>query len=99
MNFIFNDAAANYDQDGKFRSNLEEVATFSLTRNRNVGAWVRIDLQTGIVERKVSHQRAEQNILLVPKTFEFDVLNHQILTYGVLGPQEIFGYIELQNKP
>lgn len=99
LNFIFNDAAANYDQDGKFRSNLEEVATFSLTRNRNVGAWVRIDLQTGSVERKVSHQRAEQNILLVPKTFEFDALNHQILTYGVLGPQEIYGYIELQTKP
>lgn len=97
--FIFNDASANYDPNGQFKQDLEEVATFSLARNRNVGALVRIDMQTGAIERRISHERAAQNILLVPKAFEIDRLNQQILTFGVLGPQEIFGYIELQTKP
>ena len=99
VNFIFNDTQVNYDENGNFKNNLKEVSTFSLSRNRNVGAWVRIDLQTGQMQRQVSHERATENILLVPKAFEFDFINKGIYTYGVLGPQEKFGYIRLQTNP
>lgn len=99
FNFIFNDAASNYDQGGQFRQGLEEVNAFSLSRNRNVGAVVRIDLENGQMSRSISHQRSEKNILLVPKAFEFDALRNGIITYGVLGPQEIFGHIQLITKP
>jgi hypothetical protein len=37
--------------------------------------------------------------LLIPKAFEFDIKNRGIYTYGVLGPQEKFGYIRLQTTP
>jgi hypothetical protein len=99
LNFIFNDTETNYDENGVFKEGLKEVATFSLSKNKNVGAWVRIDIQTGQMQRQVSHERATENILLIPKAFEFDLQNRGIYTYGVLGPQEKFGYIRLQTTP
>jgi hypothetical protein len=99
LNFIFNDSQANYDENGSFKKDLKEVATFSLSKNRNVGAWVRIDIQTGQLQRQVSHERATENILLIPKAFEFDIKNKGLYTYGILGPQEKFGYIRLQTTP
>jgi hypothetical protein len=99
LNFIFNDSQANYDENGSFKKDLKEVATFSLSKNRNVGAWVRIDIQTGQLQRQVSHERATENILLIPKAFEFDIKNKGLYTYGILGPQEKFGYIRLQTDP
>ena len=99
LNFIFNDTETNYDENGLFKEGLKEVAAFSLSKNRNVGAWVRIDIQTGQMQRQVSHERATENILLIPKAFEFDLKNRGIYTYGVLGPQEKFGYIRLQTTP
>lgn len=99
LHFLFNDAASNYDQTGQFKLGLEEVNPFSLSKNRNVGAWVQINLEDGSMHRQVSHQRSEKNILLVPKAFEIDRLHNGLITYGVLGPQEIFGYIQLQFAP
>lgn len=99
LNFIFNDTKANYDANGLFIKDLNEVATFSLSKNRNVGAWVQINLQTGQMQRQISHERSNENILLVPKAFEFDFKNPGLYTYGVLGPQEKFGYIHLQTAP
>ncbi len=99
MNFIFNDTETNYDENGVFKEGLKEVATSSLSKNKNVGAWVQIDIQTGQMTRKISHERATENILLIPKAFEFDFKNRGIYTYGVLGPQEKFGYIRLQTTP
>lgn len=99
LNFIFNDSQVNYDENGSFKNDLNEVATFSLSKSRNVGAWARIDIQTGQIQRQVSHERATENILLIPKAFEFDNKNKGIYTYGILGPQEKFGYINLQTTP
>jgi hypothetical protein len=99
LNIIFNDTETNYDENGVFKEGLKEVATFSLSKNKNVGAWVQIDFQTGQMTRKISHERASENILLIPKAFEFDIKNQGIYTYGVLGPQEKFGYIRLQTTP
>jgi hypothetical protein len=99
LNFIFNDTQANYDENGLYKTDLKEVATFSLAKNRNVGAWVQIDIQTGQIQRQICHERATENILLIPKAFELDFQNQGIYTYGVLGPQEKFGYIHLQTQP
>lgn len=99
LNFIFNDTHANYDESGLYKTDLKEVATFSLSKNRNVGAWVRIDIQTGEIQRQICHERATDNILLIPKAFELAYQNRGIYTYGVLGPQEKFGYIHLQTTP
>jgi hypothetical protein len=99
LHFLFNDAASNYDQTGQFKLGLEEVNPFSLSKNRNVGALVQINLEDGSMHRQVSHQRSEKNILLVPKAFEIDRLHNGLITYGVLGPQETFGYIQLQFAP
>lgn len=99
LNFIFNDSQVNYNENGTFKNDLKEVAAFSLSKNRNVGAWVRIDIQTGQLQRQISHERATENILLIPKAFEFDNKNKGLYTYGILGPQEKFGYIRLQTTP
>ena len=97
LHFIFNDSKSNYDESGVFKNQTQDVASFSLSRQRNVGAWVQIDLNNGNMTRQISHERANENILLVPKAFEFDRKNIGLYTYGILGPQEKFGYIHLQN--
>jgi hypothetical protein len=99
INFIFNDTRSNYDPTGVFNSSNQEVAQFSLSKQRNVGAWVQIDLQTGNLTRQISHERSTENILLVPKAFAFDYHGQGIFTYGLLGPQEKFGYIHVQTTP
>jgi hypothetical protein len=99
LNFIFNDSRSNYDPAGVFNSVKQEVAQFSLSKQRNVGAWVQIDLQTGNLTRQIGHERSTENILLVPKAFAFDYNNQGIFTFGILGPQEKFGYIHLQTTP
>jgi hypothetical protein len=99
LNFIFNDNKANYDPNGFFRNDLKEVASFSLSKNRNVGAWVQIDLKTGQMNRQICHERTNENLLIIPKAFEFDLKNLGLYTYGILGPQEKFGYIHLQTAP
>ncbi len=99
LNFIFNDNRSNYDENGQFKNDLREVDPFSLSKHKNVGAWVRIDIQSGQVQRKIGHERVTENILLIPKAFELAIQNRGVYTYGVLGPQEKFGYIHLQTSP
>lgn len=99
LHFIFNDSRANYNQEGFFNSKVEDLSSFSLSRQRNVGAWVQIDLQNGNQQRQIIHERSNNNLILVPKAFEWDVFQQGIYTYGVLGPQEKFGYIHLQTHP
>lgn len=94
--FIFNDSEANYDQSGQFMPTANEVQTFSLSKNRNVGAYVQIDLQTGAQTRQIGHQRKDENILLVPKAFTYDRKNKGLYTYGIFGPQEKFGYLQFK---
>lgn len=99
LHFIFNDSKANYDATGQFIEQAQGIAAFSLTKQRNVGALVQIDLKSGNSKRQVSHERVTDNILLVPKAFEFDRKNMGLYTYGILGPQQKFGYIQLQAAP
>ncbi len=94
--FIFNDTQANYDESGQFIQKMNEVQTFSLSKNRNVGAYVQIDLKTGQLTRQIGHQRKDENILLVPKAFTFDRKNKGLYTYGIFGPQEKFGYLQFK---
>lgn len=99
LHFIFNDSKANYDAAGAFNSRVEDIAAFSLSKQRNVGAWVQIDLKDGHMQRQIIHERSDENILLVPKSFQRDAFKNGIYTYGVYGPQEKFGYIHLQTAP
>ena len=99
LHFIFNDSKSNYDEAGDFKNQTQDVASFSLSRQRNVGAWVQIDLKSGNMSRQISYERANENILLVPKAFEFDRKNIGMYTYGIFGPQEKFGYIQLKTNP
>jgi hypothetical protein len=94
--FIFNDTELNYDANGQFLQSGHEVATFSLSKNRNVGALVQIDLKTGVQTRQIGHQRKDENTLLVPKAFTFDLKNKGLYTYGIFGPQEKFGYLQFK---
>jgi hypothetical protein len=94
LHFIFNDTKANYNENGQYKEGLTAPSTFSLSRNKNVGAWVHIDIQTGQMQRSIGHQRLTENILLMPKLFQLDLKNQGLYTYGVLGPQEKFGFIQ-----
>ncbi|MFM8659526.1 MAG: hypothetical protein ACKOCQ_06305, partial [Candidatus Nitrosotenuis sp.] len=94
--FIFNDSQSNYDENGQFVQNADEVQTFSLSKNRNVGAYVTIDLKTGQQTRQIGHERKDENILLVPKAFTYDRKNKGLYTFGIFGPQEKFGYLQFK---
>jgi hypothetical protein len=61
-----------------------------------VGAFVQINLQTGLMTRQVGHQRKDENTLLVPKAFAYDRKNKGLYTYGIFGPQEKFGYLQFK---
>lgn len=97
LNFIFNDSRSNYNNEGIFNSQIQDLASFSLTKQRNVGAWVLIDLNSGQMKRQIIHERSTDPILLVPKAFVFDTHNLGMYSYGELGPQEKFGYIHLKK--
>ena len=85
-----NDNLNNYDQKGVWNNN---VYTSSFRKKTNTVAKVEIGLRDGEVERNTFFDRSETNALAVPKLFEVDYKNKEMLIYLIINRKEKFGLL------
>lgn len=88
--FFFNDHIKNYNEAGEFISN--EYST-SFTRKTNTVARVKIDLQTGDVQRTNFVKTFDSESIAIPKLFETDYLKNEMLMVFRYGKKEKYGLI------
>ena len=97
VHFIFNDNIGNYDDAGSF-TDSERLYTANYSRKKNVVALANIDLETGMQEQNTFFDRNEINALAVPKLFEVDYTNNEMLLYAIYGRKEKLGVLHF-NSP
>ena len=93
LNFIFNDHARNYDESGIFNRDVNSIYSFNSSRKNSTVAMVKIDIQTGEVQREVMTNAQEINSIVIPKLFKVDYSNKNILLYSIAGSKERFGIL------
>ncbi len=94
--FIFNDNVRNYDPMGNYLES-DRYYSANYTKKKNVVAIVTLDLSDGSVERKTFFDRKEINAYAVPKLFNTDYTNKQLLLYAIYGKKERFGVLNFQD--
>jgi hypothetical protein len=94
--YIFNDNAKNYDAEGDFIDS-SRVYTANYGRKRNVVAIAELDMETGEKSRKTFFDRSQTNTLAVPKLFEVNYKNNQMLIYSVSGRKERIGVLKFKK--
>lgn len=90
--FIFNDSRANYDEKGDYVKDLSFIAKF--TKRDNVVAITEVELTDGSTSRKSLFTRKEIGTLAIPKMFQVDVLNKEMLLYATFRNKERYGYLK-----
>ncbi len=97
MYLIFNDNDLNYAEEGEYNAgNAPRSAT--LSKKRNAVALVEMDLETGEMSRKMFFDRSELGAIAVPKLFNVDYNNKEVLIYAVKGSKEKFGVIRFGDN-
>jgi hypothetical protein len=96
LSFIFNDNVKNYNEKGEYiDSDRPYPANFS--KKKNVVAYVELDLSNGSISRKTFFDRNEISALAVPKLFQVDYTNKEMLLYSVIGRKEKFGILKFNE--
>lgn len=94
--FIFNDHTKNYDAMGNYLDN-DRLYPANFGKKKNVVAIVEVDLSDGSITRKTFFERSEISALAVPKLFEIDYANKQMLLYAIIGRKEKFGLLNFKE--
>lgn len=98
MVVFFNDNLKNYDESGNFiqpAAGTGVLAT-SYRKKSNCVARVEMDLATGEMERKTYFARSETEAYAIPKLFNVDYNNHEMLLFLRMGKKEKFGLISFE---
>jgi len=93
LNFIFNDNQRNYDDFGIYDRTENNYYRFNLSKINNAVALVKIDLNSGEINREVIESRKEFNSIVQPKQFRLNSFNKEILMYSISGSFERFGIL------
>lgn len=93
---IFNDNIRNYNEAGEF-SEIEKLYIANYGRKKNVVAIASIDLETGEKERKTFFDRGDISALTVPKLFDVNYNNGEMLIYAIWGNKEKIGVLKFKN--
>jgi hypothetical protein len=96
LNFIFNDNQRNYDDFGIYDRTENNYYSFNLSKKNNAVALVKIDLNSGEINREVMESRKELNSIVLPKQFRLDSANKEILMYSISGSFERFGVLSFK---
>ncbi len=97
MYMIFNDNSMNYDESGNF-GDPEKLRASTLSKKKNTVALVEMDLETGEFSRKMFFDRSELGAIAVPKLFNVDYNNGEVLVYAIKGTKEKFGIIDFGKE-
>lgn len=92
MKFIFNDSRANYDENGNYVKDFSYMAKF--TKRDNVVAITEVNLTDGSTLRKSLFTRKEIGTLAIPKMFQVDSKNREMLMYTTFRNKERYGYLK-----
>lgn len=93
MVILFNDNLKNYDESGRWNFSVYPA---SYRKRTNTVAKVEINLIDGSIERSTFFDRSETNALAVPKLFETDYRNHQMLMLLIFGKKEKYGLLDFK---
>ncbi len=96
--FIFNDNANNYDDKGQYFVEKGRVAPANYRKKKNVVAITTVEMKKGEVERETFFDRSELSAIAVPKKFNVDYNNGEVLLYAIMRSKERFGLLRLDNK-
>ena len=92
MYMIFNDNDLNYNEEGEYNAGITPRSA-TISKRRNAVALVEMDLETGEIKRKMFFDRSELGAIAVPKLFNVDYTNKEVLIYAIKGNKEKFGII------
>ncbi len=96
MKFIFNDSRGNYTDEGRYIPESEYLTRFS--KKDNVVALVEVDIDNGSVQRNSKFTRKEMGTLAIPKMFEIDYVNGEMLLYTTDRNKERYGLLKLNKQ-
>ena len=91
---FFNDNIQNYTESGQFETPEKGIASSSMTNKKNCVARVEINLENGETKRELFTSRDETNAYCVPKRFDVDYTNNQMLLYFQYRTKEKFGLLK-----
>lgn len=90
MVLFFNDNLKNYDAKGNWNQSVFQT---SYSKRTNTVARVEVDLKSGEVERKTFFERSDTKGLAVPKLFQTDYKNRQLILLLIFGKKEKYGIL------
>jgi len=94
--FIFNDNVKNYDSEGAFLD-MDKLYIANYGRRKNAVAIASIDLDSGEKTRETFFDRWDIQALAVPKLFDVDYANGEMLIYTIWGGKEKIGVLRFKN--
>ena len=95
MKFIFNDSKENYDEQGKYIPNSEILTRFS--KKDNVVSLTDVNIHDGSFQRTSMFTRKEMGTLAIPKMFETDYVNGEMLLYTTFRSKERYGLLKFND--
>ncbi len=94
--FIFNDNEKNYDESGDFIDG-DKLYNSTISKRKNVVAVVAVDLEDGAYTRKTFFSREDVESVAVPRLFNVDYVNKEVLLYTINGNKEKFGIMTIEE--
>ena len=93
---LFNDNLKNYDDNGKFLDLVQgrQIEYASYRKKTNCVAKVELALESGEATRETFFNRNEAEAIAVPKLFNTDYNNHEMLMVLRIGKKEKFGLLK-----
>lgn len=95
--FVFNDNVKNYSGNGEFLLSSKGLYPASFSSRRNAVAIVTLDQMDGATNRSTFFNRADVQAIAVPKMFQVDHINKEVLIYTKYGTKERIGVLKLND--
>lgn len=94
--FIFNDNTKNYSEEGVFLDN-DRLYIANYSKRKNVVAIASLDMESGEKGRDMFFDREDISALAVPKLFNVDYTNGEMLIYTIWGGKEKIGVLKFKD--
>ena len=98
LNFIFNDNKKNYDELGDFsRDENNSAYSYNLSPRNNAVSNCSIDIETGVLVRKILFSGKELSSIVIPKMILVNQKDKELLIYAITRGKERFGILSFKK--